>query len=26
VSMLGRGHSLNRVLGRLRHRMIGPTI
>ena len=26
LSMLGRGHSLNRLLGRLRHRMIGPAI
>jgi predicted Zn-dependent protease len=24
LSMLGRNHSLNRILGRLRHRMIGP--
>ena len=24
LSMLGRSHSLNRMLGRLRHRMIGP--
>ena len=26
LSMLGRGHSLNRLLGRLRHRMIGPAV
>jgi predicted Zn-dependent protease len=24
LSILARGHSLNRILGRLRHRMIGP--
>ena len=24
LSMFGRGHSLNRILGRLRHQMIGP--
>jgi predicted Zn-dependent protease len=26
LAILGRGHSLNRILGRLRHRMIGPAI
>jgi predicted Zn-dependent protease len=26
LSMLGRDNSLNRLLGRLRHRMIGPAI
>jgi predicted Zn-dependent protease len=26
LPMLGRDHSLNRLLGRLRHRMIGPAI
>ena len=26
LSSLGRGHFLNRILGRLRHRMIGPAV
>ena len=26
LSSLGRGHLLNRILGRLRHRMIGPAV
>jgi Flp pilus assembly protein TadD len=26
LSSLGRGHLFNRILGRLRHRMVGPTI
>jgi predicted Zn-dependent protease len=26
LSSLGRGHLLNRLLGRLRHRMIGPAV
>jgi tetratricopeptide (TPR) repeat protein len=26
LSNLGRGHLLNRILGRLRHRMIGPAV